>query len=109
MKRPEPCALKCGAAARNTVKVPFRWVSTTASHSSSDMLKNMRSRRLPATQTTPSILPNESMAVWTMRSPPSMVVTVSATATASPPAARISATTSSATSLLGSSPAIETP
>ena len=62
----------------------------------------MRSRRIPATQTTPSIPPNVSTAVWTMRRPPSIVVTVSATATAEPPAAVISATTASATSLLGS-------
>ena len=46
-----------GAAARKTVKVPFRCVSMTGSHSSSDMLKSIRSRRMPAMQTTPSILP----------------------------------------------------
>ena len=46
-----------GAAARKTVNVPLRWVSMTGSHSSSDMLKSIRSRRMPATQTTPSMRP----------------------------------------------------
>ncbi len=44
-----------------------------------------------------------------MASPPARVVTLSATATASPPEAVISATTDSATSLVGSSPAKDTP
>ena len=96
-------------AARNTVKWPFRWVSMTASHSSSDMLNSIRSRRMPATATTPSIRPHRSMPAPMIRSPPARVVTLSATATASPPAALISATTASATSLFGSSPAIDTP
>ena len=96
-------------AARNTVKWPFRWVSMTASHSSSAMLNSIRSRRIPATATTPSIRPHRSTPAPTMRSPPARVVTLSATATASPPAASISATTASATSLFGSSPAIDTP
>ena len=52
---------RSAAAARNTVNVPLRWVSMTGSHSSSDMLKSMRSRRMPATHTTPSIRPNVSM------------------------------------------------
>ena len=81
----------------------------TASHSSSDMLKSIRSRRMPATATTPSIRPQRSTPVPMIRSPPSMVVTFSATATASPPAASISLTTASATSLVGSSPARPTP
>ena len=38
----------------------------TASHSSSDMLNSIRSRRMPATATTPSILPQRSTAVFTM-------------------------------------------
>ena len=81
----------------------------TGSHSSSLMLKSIRSRRIPATHTTPSIEPNVSTAVCTMRSPPAIVVTVSATATAWPPRALISATTSSAISLLGSFPSMLTP
>ena len=50
------------------------------------MLNSIRSRRIPATQTTPSIRPKVSTAVCTIRSPPSIVVTESATATALPPA-----------------------
>ena len=87
-------------AARNTVKWPFRWVSMTASHSSSDMLNSIRSRRMPAIATTPSIRPHRSTPAPTIFSPPARVVTLSATATASPPAASISATSASATSLL---------
>ena len=81
----------------------------TASHSSSDMLKSIRSRRMPATATTPSIRPHRSTAVLMMRSPPAIELTSSATATASPPAASISFTTASATALVGSSPARPTP
>ncbi len=81
----------------------------TASHSSSDMLKSIRSRRMPATATTPSMRPHRSTPAPTIFSPPSRVVTLSATATASPPAASISATRASATSLVGSSPARHTP
>jgi hypothetical protein len=73
------------------------------------MLKSMRSRRMPATQTTPSMRPQLSMALCTIRSPAAMSVTESALATAMPPAARISATTASATSLDGSSPCMPTP
>ena len=89
-------------AARKTVKVPLRWVATTGSHSSSVMLKSIRSRRIPATHTTPSSRPYRASAVSTMRCPPAMVEMSSATATASPPAASISLTTASATSLVGS-------
>ena len=91
------------------MNVPFRWVSTTGSHSDSTMLKNMRSRRMPATVTTPSILPKESTALWTIDAPPSIVVTELALATALPPADVIASTTSSATSLVGSLPSIDTP
>ena len=48
------------------MKVPLRWVSTTGSHSASTMLKNIRSRRMPATVTTPSMRPNVSTALWTI-------------------------------------------
>ena len=57
----------------------------TASHSSSAMLKSIRSRRMPATATTPSIRPQRSTPAPTIFSPPSRVVTLSPTATASPP------------------------
>ncbi len=106
---PDSCLRMIAAAWRNTVKWPLRWVAITASHSSSDMLKSIRSRRMPATATTPSIRPHRSTAVFTMRSPPAMVLTSWATATASPPALSISFTTASATSLVGSSPARPTP
>ena len=76
----------------------------TASHSSSDMLNSMRSRRIPAIATTPSIRPQRSTPAPMIFSPPSSVVTLSATATASPPPASISATRASATSLFGSAP-----
>ena len=91
------------------MNVPLRWVSITGSHSASTMLKNMRSRRMPATVTTPSMRPNASTALWTIDAPPSIVVTELALATALPPAARIASTTSSATSLVGSLPSIDTP
>ena len=48
----------------------------TASHSSSDMLNSIRSRRIPATATTPSIRPQRSTAVFTIRSPPAIVAHV---------------------------------
>ena len=110
MSAPPPSCLRMtAAAARNTVKCPLRWVAITASHSSSDMLKSMRSRRIPATATTPSMRPHVSTAVAMRRSPDSILEMSSATAMASPPAFVISATTASATSLLGSSPAMPTP
>ena len=64
---PDFCCRISALAARKTVNVPLRWVATTPSHSSSLMLKSIRSRRIPATQTTPSIFPKRSTAVWTMR------------------------------------------
>ena len=73
MSEPDSCLRITAAAWRNTVKWPFRWVAITASNSSSDMLNSIRSRRIPATATTPSIRPHRSTAVFTMRSPPAMV------------------------------------
>jgi hypothetical protein len=81
----------------------------TSSHSSSLMLNSMRSRRIPAMQTTPSIDPQASTAVCTTSRPPSIVETSPATAMAVPPAASISATTFSATSLVGLEPSMATP
>ena len=75
------------------MNVPLRWVARTGSHSSSDMLNSIRSRRIPATHTTPSSCPYEASAVSTTRCPPAIVEMSSATATASPPAASISLTT----------------
>ncbi len=73
------------------------------------MLNSMRSRRMPATHTTPSMRPNDSTAWFTIDAPPAIVVTDCALAAAFPPAAWISATTSSATSLVGSLPSTLTP
>ena len=56
----------------------------TASHSSSVMLKIIRSRTIPALLTTTSIRPKWSTAVSTIRAPPAIVVTESALAAASP-------------------------
>jgi hypothetical protein len=56
-----------------------------------------------------SICPHLSIAAFTMRAPPSIVATLSATAIASPPALVISATTSFAGSLDGSRPSPDTP
>ena len=58
-------------ACLTTVNVPFRCTAITSSHSCSVMLKTMRSRRIPAQQTTMSSRPKLSMAVCTIRSPPS--------------------------------------
>ena len=60
------------------------------------MLWNVLSRRMPALLMTMSMRPKASMAVWTIDSPPSGVATESVLATASPPAALISSTTSCA-------------
>ena len=73
------------------------------------MLKSMRSRRMPATQTTPSMRPKASIALLTMLAPPAISATELAFATALPPIFLISATTSSATALVGSLPSIDTP
>ena len=109
MSVPLFCSRIAAAAARNTVNVPFRWVAMTGSQSSSAMLKSMRSRRMPATHTTPSMRPKESIADFTMLAPPSIVATELALATALPPAFTISSTTPLATSLVGSLPSIDTP
>ena len=91
------------------VKWPLRWTAITASHSSSVMLKTIRSRRIPATLTTMSRRPNSSSACFTIRSPPSIVATVSKLGTALPPAARISSATSAAGPSLGWVPSTATP
>src|SRR5579885_670769 len=78
------------------LKLPLRWTATTASQSSSFMLKIMRSRRMPALLTTMLSLPKLSIAHSMIRLAALKSVTLSKLATASPPAARISLTTSSA-------------
>src|SRR5215813_9162923 len=75
MKRPHFCSRISGAAARVTANVPLRWVSMTASHSSSLMLKIMRSRRMPALFTTTSTRPKASSALLMIACPPAIVAT----------------------------------
>ena len=65
------------AAARVTAKVPLRWVLMTPSHSSSVMLKIIRSRRIPALLTTMSTRPNVSTAVLMIDCPPAIEATES--------------------------------
>ena len=66
----------------------------TASHSASVMLASIRSRRMPALLTSTSRPPKVSTAWWTRRSAPSQSEMSSPLATASPPMASISSTTS---------------
>ena len=72
----------------------------TLSQSSSEVLAKVLSRRMPALQTRMSTLPKASSAVFRMFSPPWTEETSSPLATASPPAALISATTFSAAALV---------
>src|SRR5205809_314468 len=81
---------------RHMLNVPFRCTATTASQSSSAMLKIIRSRRMPALLTTMLSLPNVSRAHSTMRLAALKSATLSPLATASPPFFLISATTSCA-------------
>src|SRR3954452_23646588 len=81
------------AACRSVQKCPRRCTRMTASHSSTDIVVSIRSRRNPALLTSTSSRPNASSAVCTSRPAPSQSATSSVLATASPPAARISSTT----------------
>ena len=92
-----------------TVKWPFRCTAMTESHSSSLMLKIIRSFRMPAQQTTMCRSPNVFSAVSIIPCPPAIVATLSAFATAWPPFFSISLTTASARSLDGSRPSTVTP
>src|SRR5436853_76761 len=65
----------------------------TARHSSTDMLKKKRSRRIPALFTTASMRPKLSSAACTMRFAEVQSATLSVLAAAVPPAPRISFTT----------------
>ena len=73
------------------------------------MLKIIRSRRMPAQQTTMCRSPNEQSAASTTARPPAIVAMLSATATARPPRPWISFTTASAGALEGSRPSTLTP
>ena len=83
-------------AARMGAKVPRRWTRMTASHSSTVMFTSIRSRRMPALLTRTSRPPKVSTAVAISRCAPSTSETSSPLATASPPMALISSTTSPA-------------
>src|SRR6202167_5316317 len=90
------CSRQYEHAGRARLKVPFRGTARTASKSSSLMLKIMRSRRMPALLTTILILPKLSVAHSMIRLADLKSETLSKLPTASPPAERISLTTSSA-------------
>ncbi len=60
-------------AKRIGAKWPLRWTRMTASNSSSDMLKLILSRRMPALQMSTSMPPKVSMACWTIDSPPAQL------------------------------------
>ena len=81
----------------------------TASHSSSLMLKIIRSRKMPAQVTRASSCPKRSSAVPMMRRAPSQSATESVLATASPPVRSISFTTSKAGPVDGAVPSTLTP
>ncbi len=89
-------ARQCAAAKWVVLKWPFRWTRITESHSSSDIEKTIRSRRMPALLTRMSSCPNSATANSTSSRACWWSATSPVCATARPPAARISAATSSA-------------
>ena len=97
------------AACRAGAKWPLRWTLTTASHSASDMFTSIRSRRNPALHTSVSKRPHSATACSTIARASSQSDTSPPLATASPPAAAISATTSAAASLGVPEPSRSTP
>src|SRR5688500_2015194 len=97
MMRPPRCCRMWTEAARIVLNVPLRCTLTTASQSSSLMLKIIRSRRLPATLTRMSMRPHVDTACSTMAAPCLKSATEPVLATASPPALRIVSTTALAT------------
>src|SRR5690625_2868104 len=98
-------ARQCPTKARVGANVALSCPSITVSHSSSDMLANMRSRRAPALFTSPSTLPKVSTAVASSSSAPASVRTSAAEAAAFPRGAVIAWATSWAK--LGSTPSPE--
>ena len=99
--RPRPCARRCGQAACVVPIVPVKFTANTRS-SCSSVIDSIAPPRLPAASE-PGVVhhdverPNVSTARATGRAAPSNVEMSLWSATASPPAARISATTASAT------------
>ena len=102
-KRPPPRSAITAHAGRLTLSAPRSCVSITASSCASVSSANGAMRTWPALFTTTSTAPNASSAASTMARPPSGVAIVSRFATASPPAATISATTASAGGSVGAS------
>src|ERR1700694_3019245 len=95
---PDPCARIWRTAARAHVKVPRRWVSITASKSSSLMFQRTRSRRIPAFVHMMSRRPKACKAAATSRSAASADPTAQTSATTRPPALPIASAVASATS-----------
>ena len=92
-----------------TAKVERRCTRNTVSQSSGDMFTSAASRSTPALLTTMSSPPNSVRARSTMRVAPSMSEASLVSVTAIPPAARISATTSSASDEWAGAPSSATP
>ena len=80
--RPYRRAIMCGTQCLTMLKEPYRWTRSTASHSSSVMLKTMRSRRMPAALQRTSTRPYSSTAVRTIAPAESKSATESKLATA---------------------------
>src|SRR3984957_2983273 len=90
------CARQYSQACLVTANVPLRWTAITASQSASVHVARIESRTIPALFTTPVSVPNVSTAVLIMSATSSQHDTEPVCATAFPPAASISATTSAA-------------
>ena len=97
------------AACRIVAKWPLRCTRITASHSSSAALTSIRSRRNPALFTSTSSPPNVSIACWIICCALSKSATSDPLASASPPMAVISSTTSCAGPELAPTPAPDVP
>ena len=85
---PSACARQYAAALRESRKWPRRWTRITSSHSSSERLKSIRSRVMPALLTTMSRRPKPSTAAASMASAVARSPTSPATIATSPPRAR---------------------
>src|SRR6201986_1676354 len=89
--------------------VPIRWTFTTASKSFSSILPKLLSRRMPALAISTSMRPHVSMVCLIRWATPASSLTDAPLATASPPAALISATTFSAAAELPPVPSSDPP
>src|SRR5580692_2887389 len=91
------CSRQYVTACLEQANVVRRWPRMASSHSSTVMLTNIRSRRMPALFTRVSSRPNASRASATSDPAPSQSAASAWLATASPPSPRISSATASAT------------